>query len=143
MTMVRAALSLVAGIIFGAGLVLSGMSDPAKVMNFLDLGGIASGAWDPSLALVMAGALAVAGPGFALVRRSRKPVLAERFNWPTRQAIDAGLICGSLLFGIGWGLAGICPGPAVTLVVFDPESAALFIVPMLLGMLVRKLTEPK
>lgn len=114
--------SLAAGLIFGLGLILSGMADPAKVQNFLDIAGI----WDPSLAFVMAGAIAVAAPGFWLVRR-RAALLADPvFRTPLADApIDRALIIGSAVFGIGWGLAGFCPGPAlVSLPLATPGAIA-------------------
>lgn len=102
--------ALVAGLIFGLGLILSGMVDPAKVQNFLDL----AGTWDPSLAFVMAGAIAVAAPGFWLVRRRSAPLAGKTFHVPPADApIDRKLVIGSAVFGIGWGLAGFCPGPAL------------------------------
>jgi len=102
--------SLACGFIFGLGLLISGMVDPAKVLGFLDI----FGAWDPSLAVVMAAALVVSGIGYALARRLGRPLLAPRSAWPDRTDIDGPLAIGSLLFGIGWGLVGLCPGPALT-----------------------------
>lgn len=133
--MPRIIAALIAGLVFGAGLVLSGMSNPQKVLAFLDLGAFATGGWDPSLALVMGGALAIALPGFALARGRQRPVLADSFNWPKASAIDKPLLLGSVLFGIGWGLAGICPGPAITLVVLDGSAGLVFFAAMLAGML--------
>ena len=101
--------SFACGLIFGAGLMISGMTDPAKVLGFLDI----FGAWDATLALVMAGAVAVSGLGFAIARRRGTPVLAERSFWPTRTDIDAQLLIAGGLFGIGWGMVGFCPGPAL------------------------------
>jgi len=102
--------SLAAGLIFGLGLILSGMADPAKVQNFLDI----AGTWDPSLAFVMGGAIAVAAPGFWLVRRRTKPLADAAFHVPPADApLDRALVIGSAVFGIGWGLAGFCPGPAI------------------------------
>jgi uncharacterized protein len=105
------------GLLFGAGLMISDMTQPAKVLNFLDL----FGAWDPSLALVMAAALAVSSVGFMLAKR-RKPLFAAQSLWPTKTDIDARLIGGAALFGAGWGLAGLCPGPAlVDLATLSPQ----------------------
>ncbi len=96
--------SLVCGLIFGFGLLISGMTQPEKVLGFMDI----FGRWDPTLALVMAAALVVSGIGFALVRQRKRPVLAAHHLWPTRTDIDRPLVVGSLLFGIGWGLVGLC-----------------------------------
>jgi len=104
--------SLVCGFMFGCGLTISGMIQPAKVLGFLDVFGIPSGAWDPSLAVVMAAGLAVASIGYAFVRR-RSPLFEKESLWPTKKDIDQSLLFGALLFGVGWGLVGLCPGPAV------------------------------
>src|SRR5438552_7597841 len=98
--------SLLCGLIFGAGLLISGMVQPAKVLGFLDI----FGAWDPSLAVVMAAALAVSIPGFRLASHRARPVLAEQCFWPTKTKIDPPLVLGAALFGAGWGLVGLCPG---------------------------------
>ena len=105
--------SLAAGAIFGLGLAISGMINPAKILNFLDI----AGAWDPTLALVMGGALAVTIPAFRWVLKRSTPVLDGRFHVPSRKDIDLRLVSGAALFGIGWGLAGDCPGPAITALV--------------------------
>ena len=126
--------SLLAGLIFGYGLVISGMSNPAKVMNFLDIAGIPSGRWDPSLAFVMAGAVAVAFAGFRALRGRKKPAFGDTFHLPTRTAIDMPLIAGSALFGIGWGLSGFCPGPALTSIVSFAPGALVFVVTMIAGL---------
>ena len=105
--------SLVCGFIFGLGLLISGMTQPSKVLGFLDIFGIGSGTWDPSLAVVMAAALAVSGLGYLIVQRQPQPVLAPKFDLATRTGIDTPLVAGSALFGIGWGLVGLCPGPAL------------------------------
>ena len=101
--------SLVCGLIFGLGLMISGMTDPTRVLGFLDV----LGRWDPTLAFVMIGALAVTGVGFALFRRRGAPLLARAASWPTRHVVDRPLVIGALMFGTGWGLSGLCPGPAL------------------------------
>ena len=105
--------ALLCGFIFGAGLVISGMTDTAKVLGFLDVLAIPNGGWDPTLAIVMAAALVVSIPGFWLVKRRTRPVLADTAAWPTKTAIDRPLVAGAALFGAGWGLAGLCPGLAI------------------------------
>src|SRR5215468_4357119 len=123
--------SFVCGLIFGAGLLISGMTQPEKVLGFLDIFGV----WDATLAFVMAGAVAVASIGFALARRSAAPVLAARFSWPERRDIDAPLVAGAVLFGIGWGLVGICPGPALVNLAGLSLPIVVFVVAMVVGML--------
>lgn len=122
-------IALLAGFIFGAGLVISGMASPLKVLSFLTLGP----AWDPSLAIVMTGALLVAVPGFAWLRRIEKPFLFTHFAKPSAVSIDSRLLIGATLFGIGWGLAGYCPGPAVVALALLQKSAIVFVPSMLLG----------
>ena len=122
------------GLIFGLGLVIAGMSNPAKVLNFLDVAGIGSGIWDPSLGFVLAGAIAVTFVGYKLVLRRGQPIFGERFHLPTAQDIDARIIAGPAIFGIGWGLAGFCPGPAFTALT-SGVPAAIFVAAMLAGML--------
>jgi len=122
------------GLVFGLGLVVAGMSDPAKVLDFLDVAAIASGGWDASLAFVMAGAIVVALPGYRLVLRRRAPLLAERFQLPTGSEIDAKVVAGPAIFGIGWGLAGICPGPAFALLASGGAAAWVFVAAMFAGM---------
>jgi uncharacterized membrane protein YedE/YeeE len=119
-----------AGLLFGIGLCLSGMSNPSKVLAFLDL----AGAWDPSLAFVMAGAIAVAFVAFRIAARRTASYSGEAFHYPTAKGIDARLVGGSLLFGVGWGLVGLCPGPALVDVGFLDGRAALFVVAMAAGM---------
>lgn len=121
---------LIAGLIFGLGLVISGMADPAKVLNFLDI----TGNWDPSLAFVMGGAIAVTLPGFALLRRRSAPIYAEKFAWPTRNDVDGQLLSGAATFGVGWGLSGFCPGPALTALSLGATGTLVFVPFMLLGM---------
>jgi len=120
----------VAGLIFGLGLIVSGMANPAKVIAFLDL----AGAWDPSLALVMAGAIGVALLAFAIAKRRRQSFLGQAILLPTARGIDRRLIIGSVLFGIGWGIAGICPGPALVLLGAGQAKGVWFVLAMLAGM---------
>ncbi|MFC0666744.1 DUF6691 family protein [Azotobacter chroococcum] len=122
--------ALLAGLIFGLGLLLAGMSNPAKVLGFLDLGG----AWDPSLALVMASAIGVALLPFTWARRQQRSLLDAPMQLPQKRELDRRLIGGSLLFGIGWGIAGICPGPALTLLLGGYWQSLLFVLAMLGGM---------
>lgn len=120
-----------AGALFACGLSISGMTNPARVLGFLDVAGL----WDPSLAFVMAGALLSYGTGRALVLRRARPVLGGSFPGRPSPAIDARLISGAALFGVGWGLAGFCPGPAVTNLGALREAALIFVLAMLVGML--------
>jgi uncharacterized membrane protein YedE/YeeE len=126
------------GLIFGLGLLLSGMSNPAKVLNFLDLGGIGAGTWDPSLAFVMAGAVAVTFAGFNFVLKRSQPLFSETFHLPTKSEIDRRIILGPAIFGVGWGLAGFCPGPALTALGFGSKAALLFVAAMLAGMVLAR-----
>ena len=128
----------VIGLVFGLGLLVSGMSDPAKVLNFLDLGGIRAGTWDPSLAFVMAGAVAVTFIGYTFVLRRPQPLFAEKFHLPGKADIDPRIVVGSAIFGIGWGLAGFCPGPALTALGFGAPAAFLFVAAMLAGMVLAR-----
>ena len=127
-------LQFVIGLIFGFGLIMSGMSDPAKVLNFLDFAAIRTGSWDGSLAFVMAGAIAMTFAGYKLALRRPRPWFGERFHLPTREDIDARVIAGPVIFGVGWGLSGFCPGPAITALGFGTKAAALFVLAMLAGM---------
>ena len=130
--------SLVCGFVFGCGLVVSGMIQPAKVLGFLDFFGIPSGAWDPSLAVVMAAALAVAGLGYALLG-TRPPLFEQQSLWPTKKDIDSSLLSGALLFGIGWGLVGLCPGPAIVDLSTLSLPVIVFVIAMAIGMLAHDL----
>ena len=133
----RLLFSLLSGLVFGIGLLISGMSNPAKVLGFLDL----AGSWDPSLALVMGGAILVATPAFWLARRRRTALLGDTMQLPTAQGIDRRLLLGSLAFGAGWGIAGFCPGPAlVSLLAWQPK-AWIFVGAMLAGMAIFELLE--
>ncbi len=118
------------GLMFGAGLLISGMTQPEKVLGFLDI----FGAWDATLAFVMAGAVAVAAAGFALARRRGAPVFAPGHLWPARSDIDTPLVAGAVLFGLGWGLVGICPGPALVNLAGLSLPIVVFVVAMALGM---------
>jgi uncharacterized membrane protein YedE/YeeE len=128
----RLLVALAAGAIFGFGLSLSGMVDPARVIGFLD---VASGHWDPSLAFVLGGALLVALPGVALQRRLTRPALDDRFYLPTSCVIDRPLILGAAVFGAGWGLAGFCPGPAVASLSIGLVPSFIFAAAMVAGMM--------
>ncbi|WP_133491180.1 DUF6691 family protein [Alcanivorax sp. 24] len=131
--------ALLAGLLFGLGLILSGMTDPAKVLGFLDL----AGAWDPSLALVMVGAIAAAVVPMALARRRSRAWLGGAMRLPSRRDIDRRLIGGSLVFGVGWGLAGICPGPALTLLPLGYWQGIVFVVAMVAGMVLFRVMESR
>lgn len=122
--------SLLAGLVFGFGLILSGMANPAKVLGFLDL----FGRWDPSLGLVMGGAVAVTSVVFFLARRRTVSLLGAAMKLPTARHIDRRLVVGSLLFGVGWGIAGFCPGPALVALGMGEGKAVLFVLAMLAGM---------
>ncbi len=133
------AIAFLAGLVFGIGLLLSGMADPAKVLGFLDL----AGSWDPSLALVMVGAIAVATIGFAVARRRTTSLLGTPIRLPTKRSIDRRLVVGSTLFGAGWGLAGFCPGPALVALGMGEGKAIVFVVAMLAGMGLFELIESR
>ena len=136
----RQAVDLLAGVIFGLGLLISGMANPAKVQNFLDL----AGTFDPSLIFVMAGAVAVTFIGYRLVFRWQRPILAERFNVPPTSIIDGRLLLGAALFGIGWGLSGFCPGPAIVSLPLLAKGTLIFLPAMLAGIgLARLLSQAK
>ncbi|MCD2172868.1 YeeE/YedE family protein [Rhizobium sp. C4] len=123
------------GALFGLGIVISGMGNPAKVLNFFDL----AGTFDPSLIFVMAGALSVAVPGYALIfRRRQKPVFGDTFVLPKARLIDRKLVGGSAVFGIGWGIAGFCPGAAIPALGLGHASALIFVVAMLVGILIAR-----
>lgn len=132
-----ALVAALAGLLFGLGLIVSGMADPARVLGFLDL----AGDWNPALAFVMAGALAVGLPAFAWARRRERAVLGQPVQWPTATRVDRRLVLGSLLFGAGWGLAGICPGPALVLLGAGEGGAWVFVAAMVAGMVVFEVLE--
>ncbi|GAB0117084.1 DUF6691 family protein [Acidisoma sp. 7E03] len=127
---------LLAGLVFGLGLAVSGMMDPARVIGFLDV----AGAWDPSLAFVLAGAVAVSTLGVVLARRRAAPLWAARFAWPTVRRVNVKLLMGAALFGVGWGLAGFCPGPAIASLPLGLWRGALFVAAMLAGMALFRVT---
>jgi uncharacterized membrane protein YedE/YeeE len=126
----RILIALAAGLIFGLGLTVSQMINPAKVIGFLDL----AGPWDPSLAFVMLAAIPVAAAGFALARRRTTPLCAANFAGPTKTRLEGRLIAGAVLFGIGWGLVGFCPGPALASLTVGGARPLVFIAAMLVGM---------
>ena len=129
----KAAVSMfLAGLLFGAGLVISGMVNPGKVIGFLDL----AGNWDPSLILVMGGGLLVTVPAFHLVLKNPQPLFAANFFLPTLKHIDGKLIAGSVLFGLGWGIAGFCPGPAIAALVTLNPTVLMFVAAMVGGMVI-------
>lgn len=129
--------SLLTGLVFGLGLLVSGMASPSKVLGFLDL----AGAWDPSLAFVMAGAIAVGVVAFAVARTRTVSFLGADMKLPSQHCIDRHLVVGSLLFGIGWGMAGFCPGPALVALGTGSPKALVFVIAMLAGMAVYELLE--
>ena len=125
-------IEFLAGLLFGVGLLLSGMTDPGKVIGFLDV----TGTWDPSLALVMAGAIAVSFLAFGVAKRRKASVLGAAFRLPVSDKVDKPLIIGSLIFGVGWGLVGFCPGPAIVSMAAGQPKALIFGLAMFVGMLV-------
>jgi len=129
--------SLVCGIIFGIGLTVSQMIDPAKVLGFLNI----FGEWDPSLAFVMIGALVISSPFFHLFKNNKKPVFAESFNYSINKKLNKKLIIGSALFGAGWGLTGLCPGPAIASLALLNVNSAVFVVTMFVGFYLVKLSD--
>ncbi|KUZ00633.1 MULTISPECIES: DUF6691 family protein [unclassified Burkholderia] len=126
----QAGFAFLAGLLFGAGLIVSGMANPQKVLGFLDL----AGRWDPSLAFVMAGAIGVAVFAFAWARRRTRSLLGLPIQWPAVRTITVRLVAGSAVFGIGWGLAGFCPGPAIVSIGLGSAKGIAFVVAMLIGM---------
>jgi uncharacterized membrane protein YedE/YeeE len=130
--------SFLAGLLFGFGLVISQMVNPAKVLAFLDV----LGNWDPSLAFVMVGAIATSALGYTVAKRSGVPVLAPRLEIPTRRDLEPRLLTGAALFGIGWGLVGLCPGPALTILLLGLWQAFVFVAALLAGMAIFRLVPP-
>jgi len=132
--MARMLINLLGGTLFGLGLSVSGMVNPQKIIGFLDF----AGNWDPTLVLVFGGALLVAIPAFRLILRRPRPVLADDFDLPTKKDVDGRLLAGSALFGVGWGLAGFCPGPAVTALASGLLPVFVFVAAMVAGMALYK-----
>ena len=130
--------ALFTGIVFGTGIAVSGMMNPAKVLNFFDV----AGTWDPSLAFVMGGALVVTFLGYRLTWRRAAPLFGDRFQLPTSTAIDARLVGGSAIFGIGWGIAGFCPGAAIPALGTGRWEVALFLVSVVVGLALRRFIAP-
>ena len=129
--MLRALVALISGLIFSLGLIVSGMVNPGKVLAFLDFTGRA---WDPSLALVLISAVSVSAIGFAIAGRRKTPLLAAGFSEPLQQTVDRRLLLGAALFGVGWGLVGYCPGPALAASALGAPMALAFVAAMLVGM---------
>lgn len=129
--------SLIAGLVFGIGLIISGMTNPAKVLGFLDLAGL----WDPSLALVMGGAIAVGVVAFQIARKRSKSLLGDPMRLPSATQVDRRLLLGGLAFGVGWGLAGFCPGPALASLASGGAKPAIFTAAMVAGMVIYELAE--
>jgi uncharacterized membrane protein YedE/YeeE len=127
------AVAALAGALFGIGLYVSQMVDPQKVLHFLDFTAIPTGGWDPSLAFVMGGGLAMMAVAVQLGRRRPRPLFATQFHEPEFTRIDAKLVAGAALFGVGWGMSGICPGPAISLIAFWPENLAIYLVALFIG----------
>ena len=135
--MVSAVVAFACGLVFALGLGIGGMTQPGRVLGFLDV----AGDWDPRLALVMLGAIAVYAPVYRLALRRGRPVLTPAFDLPALRSIDGSLLMGALLFGIGWGLAGLCPGPALTSLASGEPAAVLFVAAMLVGIAVSRVRD--
>ncbi len=131
--------SFMCGLLFGLGLLISGMTQPAKVTGFLDI----FGRWDPTLGFVMAAALAVCGVGYSLVQRRQRPVFAQQLLWPKKTEIGWSLVIGSIVFGAGWGLAGLCPGPALANLASLSPRVAAFVLAMIAGMALKDLGQSR
>lgn len=131
--------ALFSGMLFGFGLAVSEMIDPARVIGFLDV----AGSWDPTLLFVMGGALTLTVPAFPLILRRTQPLLADFFALPTKSKLDGSLIAGAIIFGVGWGIAGFCPGPALAALASGSPSVALFVVAMIAGQCAASLLEKR
>jgi hypothetical protein len=125
--------SLFAGVLFGLGLIVAGMINPSKIIAFLDV----AGEWDASLAVVMASALVVTGFGYRVVLRRKKPIFEPNFSLPTKTDIDAPLLTGAAIFGVGWGLSGLCPGPAITGLLLGESLSLIFFAALVAGILLK------
>ena len=136
--MIRFALALLSGLVFGCGILLSGMANPAKILNFFDL----AGSWDPSLAFVMGGALTVTAIGYRLIGKLERPMTGEIFRIPADRPIDARLVLGAATFGVGWGIAGFCPGGAIPALGFMRADVSLFVVAMVAGIVAVRAIDP-
>ncbi|MFD2249521.1 hypothetical protein FHS82_003674 [Pseudochelatococcus lubricantis] len=134
--MARLLAALAAGLVFGTGIAVSGMINPAKVLNFFDF----AGTWDPSLAFVMGGALAVTALGYRLVLKRPRPLLDDGFHLPTNRKLDWPLLSGAALFGVGWGIAGFCPGGSIPALGLGEASAFIFVASMLAGIALSRFT---
>lgn len=134
--MKKAAISLLSGLLFGAGLAISGMGDPARVQSFLDL----FGKWDPTLAFVMGGAMIPMAIAWVIQKRMPQPLACDSFDLPGTTLLDHKLIWGAVLFGAGWGIGGLCPGPAVADLAIAPAQATIFVLAMLAGMTTHRFT---
>jgi len=137
--MLRIIAALTSGVVFGIGLALAGMLNPAKVVGFLDIFGV----WDPSLAFVMIGGIAVNLIGLRVVLRREAPLLCDRFILPTATTIDRPLVIGSLIFGVGWGLAGLCPGPVISSLMLNPSDMVAFALVLVAGLMLGRWVAPK
>lgn len=136
------AISALSGFLFGAGLYISQMVDPLKVLRFLDVGAIPRGGWDPSLALVIAPAIAIMFVTYRFARRQDRPLFGDTFNVSHLKQIDGKLLLGSGMFGVGWGLSGICPGPALSLLAFMPQNLLFFVGALVAGSFAGGLINP-
>ena len=132
-------IALVSGLVFGFGILLSGMANPAKILNFFDV----AGPWDPSLAFVMGGALTVTAIGYRLVWRRGKPIAAETFQLPVKRQLDSRLLLGSAIFGVGWGIAGFCPGGAIPALGLMRPEVALFVATMAAGIFISQFVDQR
>lgn len=138
----RALIHFAIGLIFGLGLVIAGMSDPAKVLSFLDVAAIMSGTWDPSLGFVMGGGVVVTFLGYRLAWRRGVPLMDSVWHAPEQSRIDARVIVGPVIFGTGWGLSGFCPGPALTALAYGGGPALVFVAAMFVGMVAARWQAP-